>query len=90
MIERLFPSEFGESSKVGDDIAVLGMEATIGGGTGTQSGIDMHGSSRAKMRARKKRLASEGSILRASEWCAFVVVWWSNCCRNFEGCSFEC
>ena len=68
VLEGLFPSEFGESSKVGDDIAVLGMEATFGGGTGTQSGIDIHGASRAKMRARKKCLASEvqASVVQSS------------------------
>ena len=62
MLERLFPTEFGETSKVGDDMAVLGMDATIGGllASGTQSGVDIQlGSSLAKMRTRKKRVAAE-------------------------------
>ena len=71
MLERLFPSEFGEIPEVGDDIAVLGMDATIGGllATGTQSGMDIQlGSSRAKMRARKKRVAAEvqSSVVQSS------------------------
>ena len=49
VLERLFPTGFGETSKVGDDMAVLGMDATIGGllASGTQSGVDIQlGSSR--------------------------------------------
>ena len=58
VLERLFPTGFGETSKVGDDMAVLGMDAMVA--SGTQSGVDIQlGSSRAKMRARKKRVAAE-------------------------------